>query len=38
MAKDGLIDIADNEIRVLEPGRLLLHSICTVFDGYRRPE
>ena len=38
MAKDGLIDIADNEIRVLEPGRLLLHNICTVFDVYRRPE
>jgi oxygen-independent coproporphyrinogen-3 oxidase len=38
MAKDGLINIADNKIRVLEPGRLLLHNICTVFDVYRRPE
>ena len=38
MEEDGLVDIAHDEIRVLEPGRLLLHNICTVFDTYRSPE
>jgi len=38
MAEDGLVDIADDEIRVLEPGRLLVRNICMVFDAYQQPE
>ena len=38
MAEDGLVEIADDEIRVLEPGRVLVHNICTVFDAYRQTE
>ncbi len=38
MAEEGLVEIADNAIRVLEPGRVLVHNICSVFDAYQRPE
>jgi len=35
MAEDGLLQIADGEIRVLPAGRLLIRAICQVFDRYR---
>lgn len=34
MAKDGLIDLDHHGIRVTPAGRLLVRSICMVFDGY----
>ena len=42
MQADGLLHDADEGIRVLAPGRLLIRNICMVFDGYlgdeSRPE
>ncbi|MBX8560852.1 oxygen-independent coproporphyrinogen III oxidase [Pseudomonas cichorii] len=34
MAKDGLIELSTNGINVLPAGRLLVRSVCMVFDGY----
>lgn len=34
MAEDGLIQIDDNGIKVLNKGRLLIRRICMVFDEY----
>lgn len=35
MQADGLIKIGENEIRVLEAGRLLVRNICMVFDRFQ---
>ena len=37
MEADGLIEIGEDEICVLAPGRLLVRNICMVFDAYRQP-
>ena len=37
MEKDGLIEMAKDEIIVTAPGRLLVRNICMVFDAYQRP-
>ncbi|WP_397448977.1 oxygen-independent coproporphyrinogen III oxidase [Pseudomonas sp. NA-150] len=37
MASDGLIEIDAREIRVLPAGRLLVRSVCMVFDVYLNP-
>ncbi len=34
MAKDQLIELSDTHIRVLPAGRLLVRSVCMVFDAY----
>ncbi|MHC8305286.1 oxygen-independent coproporphyrinogen III oxidase [Pseudomonas sp. PB3P13] len=34
MAKDGLIEIDNQRLTVLPAGRLLVRSVCMVFDGY----
>lgn len=34
MAKDGLIELESDHIRVLPAGRLLVRSVCMVFDAY----
>jgi oxygen-independent coproporphyrinogen-3 oxidase len=34
MAKDQLIDLSDTRIKVLPAGRLLVRSVCMVFDAY----
>lgn len=34
MAEDGLIELDDTHIRVLPAGRLLVRSVCMVFDAY----
>jgi oxygen-independent coproporphyrinogen-3 oxidase len=34
LADDGLVDIADDEITVLPPGRLLIRLVCMTFDKY----
>jgi oxygen-independent coproporphyrinogen III oxidase len=34
MVADGLIRVDPQEIRVLQPGRLLIRAICMVFDAY----
>lgn len=34
MARDGLINLQETGIRVLPPGRLLVRSLCMLFDGY----
>lgn len=36
MRDDGLIEMNDTEIRVNQPGRLLVRNICSVFDLYLR--
>ena len=36
MQDDGLIEIDKSEIRVLEPGRLLVRNICMVFDRFQK--
>lgn len=38
MQEDGLVEIDTDEIRVCEPGRLLVRNICMVFDAYQQPE
>jgi len=37
MERDGLIEMAKDEIIVRAPGRLLVRNICMVFDAYQRP-
>jgi oxygen-independent coproporphyrinogen-3 oxidase len=34
MAKDGLIELDNESITVLPAGRLLVRSVCMVFDAY----
>jgi len=34
MADDGLIELNDQGITVLPAGRLLVRSVCMVFDAY----
>ncbi|MDB6143386.1 MAG: oxygen-independent coproporphyrinogen oxidase [Pseudomonas sp.] len=34
MARDGLIELNEEGIRVLPPGRLLVRSVCMVFDAH----
>jgi len=36
MEKDGLIELGDDEITVLTPGRLLVRNICMIFDRYQQ--
>ncbi len=36
MRDDGLVDMNESEIRVNQPGRLLVRNICSVFDLYLR--
>ena len=38
MEQDGLVEVGDDEIIVLEAGRLLVRNICMVFDAYQQPE
>ncbi|TNF86201.1 MAG: oxygen-independent coproporphyrinogen III oxidase [Gammaproteobacteria bacterium] len=38
MEEDGLVELGDDEIMVLEGGRLLVRNICMVFDAYQQPE
>ena len=37
MRQDGLLEIDAGEIRILDPGRLLVRNICMVFDRYQHP-
>ena len=34
MARDGLIELRNDGISVLPAGRLLVRSVCMVFDAY----
>jgi len=34
MHKDGLIELTENSIKVMERGKLLIRNICMVFDAY----
>ena len=34
MARDGLIDLTEERIEVLPSGRLLVRSVCMLFDHY----
>jgi oxygen-independent coproporphyrinogen-3 oxidase len=34
MASDGLIELGPQQIQVLPAGRLLVRSVCMVFDAY----
>ncbi|MCP4766266.1 MAG: oxygen-independent coproporphyrinogen III oxidase [Gammaproteobacteria bacterium] len=36
MEKDGLVELGDDEIIVLTPGRLLVRNICMIFDHYQK--
>lgn len=36
MEKDGLLSLADDQIRVADAGKLLIRNICMVFDRYLR--
>lgn len=36
MSRDGLLELTDDEIIVLQPGRLLVRNICMVFDHYQQ--
>jgi oxygen-independent coproporphyrinogen-3 oxidase len=36
MEKDGLVELGENEITVLTPGRLLVRNICMIFDRYKQ--
>jgi len=36
MEKDGLVELGDDEIIVLTPGRLLVRNICMIFDHYQQ--
>jgi len=36
MEKDGLVELNDDEITVLRPGRLLVRNICMLFDRYQQ--
>jgi oxygen-independent coproporphyrinogen-3 oxidase len=36
MEKDGLLELGDDEITVLTPGRLLVRNICMIFDRYQQ--
>ncbi|HEY9147669.1 MAG TPA: oxygen-independent coproporphyrinogen III oxidase, partial [Gammaproteobacteria bacterium] len=36
MEKDGLLSLADKQIRVADAGKLLIRNICMVFDRYLR--
>lgn len=38
LAEDGLIKLADDSISVNEGGRLLIRSICMMFDAYLKPD
>ncbi len=38
MQRDGLLELDDDEIRILEPGRLLVRNICMIFDRYQQSE
>ncbi len=38
MQDDGLVEIDADEIRVCEPGRLLVRNICMVFDRYQQAD
>ncbi len=38
MQRDGLLELGNDEIRVLEPGRLLVRNICMIFDRYQQSE
>ena len=35
MQADGLVEVGEREIRVLDPGRLLVRNICMVFDRFQ---
>ena len=36
MVRDGLLELTDDEIVVLQPGRLLIRNICMIFDRYQQ--
>jgi oxygen-independent coproporphyrinogen-3 oxidase len=36
MEQDGLVKLEDDEIIVLEPGRLLVRNICMIFDRFQQ--
>ncbi len=36
MQEDGLVELGDDDISVLRPGRLLVRNICMVFDRYQK--
>ena len=36
MERDGLLELGDDKITVLEPGRLLVRNICMIFDRYQQ--
>ena len=36
MQEDGLVELGDDGISVLRPGRLLVRNICMVFDHYQK--
>ena len=38
MQQDGLLEVSKGEIRVLDPGRLLVRNICMVFDRYQHQQ
>lgn len=38
MAADGLITLSDRGIDILPTGRLLVRSVCMLFDHYLTPE
>jgi oxygen-independent coproporphyrinogen-3 oxidase len=37
MVEDGLLELTDDEIIILPPGRLLVRNICMIFDSYQQP-
>lgn len=38
MARDGLISLTDRRIDIQPTGRLLVRSVCMLFDHYLTPE
>ncbi len=38
MQEDGLIELAENELKVTPKGRLLIRNICMPFDAYLKPD
>lgn len=36
MAQDGLLELTNDEIIILQPGRLLVRNICMIFDRYQQ--
>jgi oxygen-independent coproporphyrinogen-3 oxidase len=37
MVEDDLLELTDDEIIILPPGRLLVRNICMIFDSYQQP-